>query len=776
MNGPTFATRADAPHAHPAAHHAPRAATPRQAAKPSVPPGGDAAAGLRALTYLRLHWLLILFCGTLVGGGLGYGAWSLLPSKYESTAILHVSSAPVSIASQGNKEQARTDFVTFVKTQAALLKSEFVLNAALRTMRDVGTVRDQKDPIKYLDEEVTVNWKDGSEVIYISFKGHEPNDVKAVVDSVQAAFVAEVVQKELDEKRQFHAKVELQMQEMQKRLEAKNSRPPGSRAASGVVPAGATTPAPGSPPAPLVVDGAVPLAPPAVVLAAPESIENKLGKLDPRYVIQDVVQLRQEVERRLPLAVREAERKAQAAAAKLDALKKAPADPAAVQAVEAAPDVLAQVKRVSFVRKRYEVMAHAGSENAPGVLSLKADWEAEEKALDALKREKLLTFENLRRSDEARKLVAEGADAVETLRRLKEQEAMTRSQLDRAERLLRDIPDPQLRLAAALNPDDPFAGGPQYSGPAQTQVSTEDGIYSALVRQHTLTKMDIQSPPRVHVLQKASQPVQKDGKKQVIATVAACLFGYALIAVGVVGFETLSRRVSSLADLKTAGPAPVVGVIPCLPGEAGRDPAKRAAANESIDKLRSYVAQTWLARGAATVAVTSATGDEGKSFTAFGLASSLAQSGYRTLVVDFDLRDPVLHDYAGVANEAGVCEVLRGEADARRSVQFLPSGLHLLPAGKWSDEARKAAVGGRLDAVLTRLKEPYDCVVIHGHALLTAAESVEVARRCEAVLVCARYRETRTPLLRKATDRVAAMEIPYSGVVYVGATESEALC
>ena len=78
--------------------------------------------------------------------------------------------------------------------------------------------------------------------------------------------------------------------------------------------------------------------------------------------------------------------------------------------------------------------------------------------------------------------------------------------------------------------------------------------------------------------------------------------------------------------------------------------------------------------------------------------------------------------------------------------------------------------------MLTRLKEPYDCVVLHGHALLTVAESVEVARRCEVVLVCAQFRETKVPLLRKATDRVATMEIPYSGVVYVGATEQEALC
>jgi Mrp family chromosome partitioning ATPase len=176
------------------------------------------------------------------------------------------------------------------------------------------------------------------------------------------------------------------------------------------------------------------------------------------------------------------------------------------------------------------------------------------------------------------------------------------------------------------------------------------------------------------------------------------------------------------------------------------------------------------------VAVTSPLGDEGKSFTAFGLASSLAQAGMKTLLVDFDLRNPTLHTYAGVPNDLGVCELLRGEADFRRTIQVLPNGLHFLAGGKWSDDARQAAVGGRLEALLGRLKEPFDCVVLHADALLTVAESVEVARRSEVLLLSALYRNTRCPLLKKAADRAAAMEIPYTGVVYVGATANEALC
>jgi len=324
-----------------------------------------------------------------------------------------------------------------------------------------------------------------------------------------------------------------------------------------------------------------------------------------------------------------------------------------------------------------------------------------------------------------------------------------------------------------LDPKDPFNS----YNPETSAILSTDGIYQRLVQQYYLTQMELNSPPRVKLIQPASTPTQKDAKKQIIGTVFAGLLGFALMAFGVVAFETMTRRVSSLADVKGSTPMPVVGVIPGqMGGAADRDPLKRAAANESLDKLRTYVSQTWLARGATTVAVTSPLGEEGKAFAAFGLASSLAQSGYKTLLVDFDLRDPQLHALAGVANQNGICELLRSEIDPAAAIQFLPNGLHLVPCGKWSDEARKAATGERLEALLTKLKGPYDCVVLHGHALLTAAESVEVARRCEVVLVCARYRETTTPLLKRAAERVAAMEIPYSGVVYIGSTDQESLC
>ncbi len=710
---------------------------------------------MRVVTYLRLHWLMIVFCGTLLGAAGAALAWELLASKYESYALLQVSSVPTALANQNNPNQARTDFVTYLKTTSALLKSEFVLTAALREIKDLPTIKSQSDPIKYLDEELLVTWQDGSEVIRVSFKGHEPQDAKKIVDAVQKAFMNEVVQRDVQEKQRFLKSVEDAQVEMRKILDRSTERPK----AGGVVPAGAvaTPQPPGAAPAP---PGTLPI--------------DILIRLDPGILIKETLELRKQVAQ-LPFTINDYKRREDVLKEKLESLRKAPTPQTLIDMVDKDEAVASAKIRTNIAQREWKKHVNSGDANSPGVQNLKAGYDAQKKQWELLRADKLKKLDELHRMEPAKKIAAELEEIIRAGQRCMEQFEYSKGELAKAEKKLAELPIPTGKINGITQAK--FLDREKLYTPEESQTESTDNIFRKLVLQYYQTYWELNSPHRVKVLQAASHPVQKDAKKQYMGTAFAGLLGFVLMAMGAVGYETISRRVSSLADVKATVPAPIVGVIPCEPKEAmGRDPARRAAANEAIDKLRAYVSQTWLSRGATTIAVTSPIADEGKAFTAFGLASSLAQAGYKTLLVDFDLREPALHNYAGIPNLAGVCELLRAETDMRSAVQFLPSGLHLLPAGKWSDEARKAATGEKLEGVLAKLKEPYDCVVLHGHALLTVAESVEVARRCEVVLVCARYRETAMPLLKSAGERITTMEIPYTGIVYVGATEKESLC
>ena len=777
--------------------------TPPRPTPPARPGAKPAEEGnnLRILIYLKLHWLKIVFCGLFLSAGGAYAAWELLASKFESTALLQVSSVPAALANQNNPNQARTDFVTYLKTTSALIKSDFVLNAALRDLKDSPTIKSQKDPIKYLEEELVVTWQDGSEVIKITFKSHEPADAKRIVDAVQKAFMSEVIQKEVQEKQLFVKKVEDALLDMRRVLdrsvESFDKTPPKglnpAPQASGVIPAGGNAnPTPAVPLPPLAPNAQLaqgaPVGPPAPgkqpadAAAAPGQLPPNLpvqlppqgmdlGAINPQILVSKVAQLQAKVES-LPLLMSDAKRALTVLQQKMDAIKNAPVSQVTLDSIEKDQEVVFQNLVTKKAQRDYEFRKNSSTnpDTSEGVQEMKRAYQAQEAKLEQLKKEKAETFERDKRIAAANAVGAEMEKVIRDYQRFQEEYEITKGLLERTERQLSAIPFPNGK-GFGFDPHD------KRYDPDFSKLESSDGIYRKLVQQYYMTKMELDSPARVRLLQPASNPTQKDMKKQVIGTVFAALMGFGFMAIGVIAFETATKKVSSLSDVKGASNVPVVGVIPCQPGEAiGKDPSKRAAASESIDKLRAYVAQTWLARGATTVTVTSPLGDEGKAFTAFGLASSLAQSGYKTLIVDFDLRDPQLHTFAGVANLNGVCELLRAETDPRSALQFLSSGLHMLPAGKWSDEARKAATGEKLEALLGKLKGPYDCVVLHGHALLTAAESVEVARRSEVVLVCAHYRETTMPLLKRAAERIAAMEIPYSGVVYVGSTDQEALC
>lgn len=771
MNGPHFA----APSAAPVQQPAPRPARP--AAKPADRPRPDSGPGaMMVFTYLRLHWLMILFCGALLGSGLAYLAWTLLPSKYESYALIQIASTQSTIADQGDPHRNKTAFGIYVKTQAQLIKSDFVLNAALNDGRyriaELPTLKEQKDPIKYLDEKLIIGYSEGNELVRIGLEGDRPDDIAKIVNAVKDAYFREVVEKELKQKKHQldeveKARIEL-VQLMTDKVGIPGPKEPAVAAApmapNGVMPIPILPGTQGPEIVQATANATLPGGAAGIAVAESDAIKRmKLPTL-----IGTMSRLETEINFRQPATIKERTEAIEAMKRQLDALKTGAPAAEVIAAAENDPEVLAAEQKAKKLWGDYKYLKSVARDpNDPRVLRVKGLAEAADKEAAKLKYDKAVQMETGRRQGKANDLIKQLETAERGLRSLQEQHRLSQKQLEDVRKQIAETPPA---------PQETEEKPPMFD-PLVIDINTNKNLLAAMIAQAIRLQYELKSPPRATPLQPASTPTQKDSKKQIIATVVAGLLGFGLIGLGAVAYETRVKKVSSLVELKTTGPTAVVGVVPWAPdGSLARDPVKRADVNEAIDKLRSYVAQTWLARGATTIAVTSPLADEGKAFTAFGLASSLAQAGYKTLLADFDLRNPSLHPYAGVANGTGVCELLRGEADPRGAVVALPNGLNFLPAGKWSDEARQAAVGGRLETLLSRLREPFDCVVLHGHALLTVAESVEIARRSEVVLLCTLYRETRLPLLKRAAERLTAMEVPYSGVVYLGATSHEALC
>jgi len=749
----------------------------------------------QVLHYLRHHLLLILFCGTLLGGGLSYTAWNVLPVKYESYAILLVASSQNTIAPAADS-RGKADFATTINTAKSLIKSDFVLSAALTDPKyrisECPTLKAQKNPIKYLEEKLVVTASEQSEVVRISLEGDQPDDVRKIVDAVKDAYYREVVEKEIDTKTNLKRKVELAKTAIQDLMKTKSAPQPGSRtqtpavlASRAVAPPAVAGPAPVIPggvvPAggilvpevpgatPLVQAGGVLPVPPgataAAIIALTESEPMKRARGDMLFkrISQAEIELQQ-----FPILLTEKAADAARLKKELEKLTAPVATPEALAAAERDPEVAMKLADATKKKRDYEFQVGVVRDpNSEAMQRRKREAAEAEATAEALKLKTATQYEAVRSRGESQRLATLYDNAVRDLDRIKERERLMRKVYEDDKKELAEMP-PELRKAEDKGP---------IVDAERTDLLTHDDYYRRLTGQVIGLDLELQSPPRVSKLQNASAPAAKETQKQLLGTIAAGLLGFCLVGAGAVAYETRAKKVCSLTEIKTSGTVPVLGVVPWLVDRATMlDPLKRADILESIDKLRSVVALTWLNRGVGIIAVTSPLSDEGKAFTAYGLASSLSQAGYRTLLVDFDLRNPSLHTYAGVPNVAGVCELLRSEDDPRTSQILLPNGLTFVPAGTWSDDVRRAAVGGRLERLLAGLRENFQFVVLHGHGLLSVAESIEIVRRSDAVLLCTLYRETRMPMLKRAQERLTALEAPNTGLVYLGASRHEALC
>src|SRR5262245_21723917 len=158
-----------------------------------------------------------------------------------------------------------------------------------------------------------------------------------------------------------------------------------------------------------------------------------------------------------------------------------------------------------------------------------------------------------------------------------------------------------------------------------------------------------------------------------------------------------------------------------------------------------------------TLVVTSAVRGEGKTVTALNLAMALAElERQQVVVVDADLRRPTVEQYLNINPEAGLSDLLLGNAPLDRALR--PLGFRkLMLLGAGTRVANPAEVLGtsRLDELFARLKERFQYVVVDTPPVLPSTDAGVLAARADGTLVVLRLEHT---LKGKAKDAIRTLQ------------------
>ena len=148
-----------------------------------------------------------------------------------------------------------------------------------------------------------------------------------------------------------------------------------------------------------------------------------------------------------------------------------------------------------------------------------------------------------------------------------------------------------------------------------------------------------------------------------------------------------------------------------------------------------------------SILITSTIPGEGKTLVSSNVAGSFARHGKRTLLVDGDLRRPMMHRHFGHENDAGIIRWF--DAGARVSpdltrdpdLGILPIGtnLSLLRSGGRSKSPTALLENPSFSTLLNGLKANFEVVIIDSPPLGAVTDSMLLASRSDEVIYVCRF-------------------------------------
>jgi len=240
--------------------------------------------------------------------------------------------------------------------------------------------------------------------------------------------------------------------------------------------------------------------------------------------------------------------------------------------------------------------------------------------------------------------------------------------------------------------------------------------------------------------------------------------------------DYLDKRMKDVKGLEHSFGLPVLAVVPAINGRWKRRKngkrhsdavgfATHPSLLESFRTLRSSLQYFGVGKDIQSILVTSGMPREGKTVTAINLALSLALAGNRVVLVEADLRRPMVPQYLGVKNDIGLSTVLatgEGLADALQLVHLetfapgplekgrevdgvsLQRNLYCLPSGPLPPNPAELLGSSRMEKLLRdlRLNNKVDYVIIDTPPLLPVADAMALAPHVDAVVIATRVNWT----------------------------------
>src|SRR6266852_3661815 len=191
--------------------------------------------------------------------------------------------------------------------------------------------------------------------------------------------------------------------------------------------------------------------------------------------------------------------------------------------------------------------------------------------------------------------------------------------------------------------------------------------------------------------------------------------------------------------------------------------------SEAVRALRTSLLLSQAEHPPQVILVTSALPREGKTTAAVNLAVTLAQLGYRTLLMDADLRKPGISRALNMSDGkyAGLSSYLAGVSSLELVTVPHPviTNLAAIPTGPVPPNPADLLSSRRLSEAISSLRKEYRFIVIDSPPIIAATDAVILSVLADGVLLVVRSGETPKAAFTHARELLASVKSRVLGVV-----------
>jgi capsular exopolysaccharide synthesis family protein len=287
------------------------------------------------------------------------------------------------------------------------------------------------------------------------------------------------------------------------------------------------------------------------------------------------------------------------------------------------------------------------------------------------------------------------------------------------------------------------------------KVASDLALYDAVINQVGETAISAQvTPEKIRIIRFASPPEKPVSPRKLLIYAMGMFVGLGLGLGLCFVLHSLDTSFQTVDEIEQQLALPVLGTIPKLRTKGGgRKPVILEAHNfrgvEVFRTLRASIALLNRGKNGSekrTFLFTSSLPNEGKSFVAINHAASLAQQGLRTLLIDMDLRDPMIEKFF-----SGKRGQLMGVSDyfvTKMDFDFLCvpckdiPNLHWMPTGTPIPDPSELLAQIDFQKLLDEALLHFDRIIIDTAPLLPVSDTLLFVHKADAVGLIVQWSKT----------------------------------